>query len=159
MSGRPLRSHAYALRRCGAVLCSLALLLPGAAHALGTELPYDSFATDDAVVDVIRCGRWSAPEGDGYFRIVHGERYAQSFLYVQWMVPSPLQGDVRAMHTLSIAELNNDHAEVSLDRLRCTAQPGGIAIQARAHLGHEDKVKSLRIDVGAQPPGYRFRLR
>ena len=145
------------LGRVGA-LCA-ALVGSGAANALGADLAVDAFATADDVVEVVRCGQWDAPGGEGFYRVIHGERYAQSFLYVQKMERSRTQGSVRTVETLSIAELNNDHAEISLDRLRCTAQPGGIAIQARANLGHEDRVKTLRVEVKKSGERYRFRLR
>ena len=145
------------LGRVGA-LCA-ALAGSGAANALGANLAADAFATADDVVEVIRCGQWDAPGGEGFYRVIHGERYAQSFLYVQKMVRSRTQGSVRAVETLPIAELNNDHADILLERLRCTTLGRGIVILARAHLGHEDAVKALRIEVDSAARSYRFRLR
>ena len=155
-----LRGQRTAWARLGRVgaLCA-ALGGARAVNALGADLAPDAFATADDVVEVMRCGQWEAPGGEGFYRVIHGERYAQSFLYVQKMERSRTQGSVRAVETLPIVELNNDHAEISLDRLRCTVQSGGIAIQARAHLGHEDKVKTLRIEVKKSAERYRFQLR
>lgn len=69
----------------------------------------------------------------------------------------------RSVHTLSIAELNNDHPSILLEDLRCSAgrARGGAAIvlRARAHLGHEDKTQRLRIDIGPQPLHYRLHWR
>ena len=144
--------------RIGLALC-VALLLPGAATALGRVVPYEDFATADQVVEVIRCGHWDAPGGKGFFRVVHAERYAQSFLYLQWMARYDDRGGIRAVHTLGLTELNNDHADIQLDKLRCLKQARGIAVHARAYLGHEGKTKSLRLEVDPVPGRYRLSLR
>lgn len=148
------------------------LALHAGAQALGRDLPFGAFDTPDDVRQVISCGQWSPPSpaaqvlpDQGFYRVVLAERYAQSFLYVQWMAVDP-DARSRAVHTLSIAEFNNDHASILLEDLRCRAeQPGrqgkraGIVLQARAWLGHEDKTRRVRIDVGPQPLSYRLRWR
>ncbi len=148
----PWRAGVAYLAICVALLC------PGEATALGRLVPYEDFATADQVVEVMRCGHWDAPGGEGFFRVVHAERYAQSFLYIQWMERYNDVGDIRAVHTLGVAEVNNDHADIQLDKLRCVKQARGIALLAQASLGHEGKTKSLRLDVGATPGRYRLRL-
>ena len=150
------------------------LALHAGAQALGRDLPFSAFDTQDDVRQVISCGQWSPPSpspamqvlpDQGFYRVVLAERYAQSFLYVQWMAVDP-DARSRAVHTLSIAEFNNDHASILLEDLRCSApQSGqhgrraGIVLQARAWLGHEDKTRRVRIDVGPQPLSYRLRWR
>lgn len=98
--------------------CLAALLVLGGpgAHALGSDYGYDSFKTPDAVTWVQLCGAWG-PNHQGTYRVVHAEQYAQSFLYVQWMARDA-NGSLQAAHTVAIAELDNDHAEIDRGRAR-----------------------------------------
>lgn len=138
---------------------TLALLLAGhAAKALGRDVPYEEFATADGVVELLQCGQWKAPEGDGFYRVIRGENYAQSFLYVQRMQQSGPQGSIRAVDTLGIAQLNNDHADLELSALRCQARAGGgIRLTAQVASGHDNRRYRVRIDVGPMPGHYVYR--
>ena len=136
--------------------CLAALLLGGpGAHALGSDYGYDSFKTPDAVTWVQLCGTWG-PNHQGTYRVVHAEQYAQSFLYVQWMARDA-NGSLQAAHTVAIAELDNDHAEIALSELTCRATPRGIVLTAKADSGHDDKLRRVTIEVGPAPGQYRFR--
>ncbi len=137
--------------------CLAALLVLGApgAHALGSDYGYDSFKTPDAVTWVQLCGAWG-PNHQGTYRVVHAEQYAQSFLYVQWMARDA-NGSLQAAHTVAIAELDNDHAEIALSDLSCRATPRGIVLTAKADSGHDDKLRRVTIEVGPAPGQYRFR--
>jgi hypothetical protein len=137
--------------------CLAALLLLGGpgAHALGSDYGYDSFKTPDAVTWVQLCGAWG-PNHQGTYRVVHAEQYAQSFLYVQWMARDA-NGSLQAAHTVAIAELDNDHAEIALSDLTCRATPRGIVLTAKADSGHDDKLRRVTIEVGPAPGQYRFR--
>lgn len=137
--------------------CLGALLLLGGpgAHALGSDYGYDSFKTPDAVTWVQLCGAWG-PNHQGTYRVVHAEQYAQSFLYVQWMARDA-NGSLQAAHTVAIAELDNDHAEIALSDLTCRATPRGIVLTAKADSGHDDKLRRVTIEVGPAPGQYRFR--
>jgi hypothetical protein len=126
-----------------------------AAHALGTDYGYDRFQTPDAVTWVQLCGTWG-PNHQGTYRVVHAEQYAQSFLYVQWMARDA-NGSLQAAHTVPIAELDNDHAEIALSDLTCRATPRGIVLTAKADSGHDDKLRRVTIEVGPAPGQYRFR--
>lgn len=140
--------------RAAAVLALLSLHGAGA-QALGRDVGYDDFRTSDAVTWVQLCGHWG-PGRQGTYRVVHAERYAQSFLYVQWMARDA-QGDLQAVHTAAIAELDNDHAEISLSDLACRATPRGIALTARAASGHDARLRRVTIEAGPAPGQYRFR--
>ncbi|KPU90907.1 hypothetical protein APR50_19110 [Variovorax paradoxus] len=137
--------------------CLAALLVLGGpgAHALGSDYGYDSFKTPDAVTWVQLCGAWG-PNHQGTYRVVHAEQYAQSFLYVQWMARDA-NGSLQAAHTVAIAELDNDHAEIALSDLTCRATPRGIVLTAKADSGHDDKLRRVTIEVGPAPGQYRFR--
>ncbi len=137
-------------------LCAAWLALCGAnAHALGADYSYETFKTPDAVSWVQLCGTWGK-DHQGTYRVVHAERYAQSFLYVQWM-SRDANGGLNAEHTVAIAELDNDHAEISLSDLTCRATPRGIVVTAKADSGHDDKLRRVTIEVGPSAGQYRFR--
>lgn len=136
-------------------LAALALACTGPVHALGMDVPYERFATAEAVDWVQTCGQWPTRRNEGVYRIVHGSQYAQSFLYLQWMQRSD-DGSLQAVHTQGIRELNNDHAEITLARMACRATRTGIRITARASSGHEDKLRSITIDAGHRPGVYRY---
>lgn len=133
----------------------LALACSGPVQALGTDVPYERFATADAVDWVQVCGQWPTRKNEGVYRIVHGTQYAQSFLYLQWMQRSD-DGSLQAVHTQGIRELNNDHAEITLTRITCRATRTGIRVTARASSGHEEAVRSVTIEVGHRPGVYRY---
>jgi hypothetical protein len=140
----------------GALLAAL-LMLGAVAHALGSDYSYDTFKTPDAVSWVQLCGTWGhgkAPQGT--YRVVHAEQYAQSFLYVQWMTRDA-NGGLHAEHTVAIAELDNDHAEIALSELTCRATPRGIVVTAKADGGNDDKLRRVTIEVGPAPGQYRYR--
>ena len=128
------------------------------AHALGMNYGYESFQTADAVTWVQTCGTWG-PNHQGTYRVVHAEAYGQSFLYVQWMTRGDAEHSysLQAVHTLAIAELDNDHAEISLSDITCRATPRGIVITAKAESGYEDKLRRVMIEVGPAPGQYRYK--
>ena len=103
----------------GALLAALLALGSAGAQALGKDYGYEAFRTPDAVSWVQLCGTWGK-DHHGTYRVVHAEQYAQSFLYVQWMTRDA-NGSLQAEHTVAIAELDNDHAEIALSELTCRA--------------------------------------
>lgn len=138
-----------------ALLAALLTLCGASAQALGADYNYESFKTSDAVSWVQLCGTWGK-DRQGTYRVVHADQYAQSFLYVQWMTRDA-NGSLHAEHTLAIAELDNDHAEISLSDLSCRATPRGIVVTAKADSGHNDKLRRVTIEVGPAPGQYRYR--
>lgn len=136
-------------------LAALALVWAPSASALGMDVPYERFATADAVDWVQVCGQWPVRKNEGVYRIVHGTQYAQSFLYLQWMQRGD-DGSLQVVHTQSIRELNNDHAEIALSHIACRATRTGIHITARASSGHEEQLRSIAIDAGHRPGVYRY---
>jgi len=144
------------LKTTAATLLAAWLALCGTgAHALGSDYSYDTFKTPDAVNWVQLCGTWGK-QHQGTYRVVHAEQYAQSFLYVQWMTRDA-NGGLQAAHTVAIAELDNDHAEIALSDITCRATPRGIVVTGKATSGHDDKLRRVTIEVGPAPGQYRFR--
>ncbi|WP_198086577.1 hypothetical protein [Variovorax sp. E3] len=138
-----------------ALLCALLALCGANARALGSDYSYETFKTADAVSWVQLCGTWGK-DHQGTYRVVHADQYAQSFLYVQWMTRDA-NGSLHAEHTVAIAELDNDHAEIALSDLTCRATPRGIVVTAKADSGHDDKLRRVTIEVGPAPGQYRYR--
>jgi len=134
---------------------ALLALCSAGVHALGSDLPYERFKTPDAVNWVQLCGTWGK-DHKGTYRVIHADQEAQSFLYVQWM-RRDANGSPHAEHTVAIAELDNDHAEIALSDLTCRATPRGIVVSARANSGHDDKLRRVMIEVGPAPGQYRYR--
>ncbi|WP_339385468.1 hypothetical protein [Acidovorax sp. sic0104] len=153
-----------ALPRCLAVVCgsvAWVLAVAGNAHALGTDMPYSAFATAPDVDWLQVCGEWPAPparDGSqrGTYRIVHASRYAQSFLFVQWLRHDDTDS-AQEVKTLGVPALNNDHAAISLSQMRCQATPRGIRLTARAASGHDGSVFRITIDAGHKPGDLRYR--
>jgi hypothetical protein len=139
----------------GALLAVLLALGCANVQALGSSYSYDTFKTPDAVSWVQMCGTWGKGR-QGTYRVVHADQYAQSFLYIQWMTRDA-NGSLHAGHTVGIAELNNDHSEISLSGLACRATPQGIVLTARASSGHDDKLRRVTIEVGPVAGQYRYR--
>lgn len=127
------------------------------AGALGMDYGIDQFPTHNAVTWVQTCGTWGK-DRDGTYRVIHAEAFSQSFLYVQWMQRGGADRSysLYPVHTASIAELNNDHAEISLSRLTCRATPRGIAVLANAESGHEAKLRRITIEAGPTLGQYRY---
>ncbi len=135
----------------------------GQAHALGMDMPYESFATAPDVDWIKVCGEWPAPaqppgEGRGMYRIVHATRYAQSFVYLQWIVRDG-NDSASEVHTHSFDLINNDHAEISLSQMNCQPTRRGIRFTARAQSGHDNSVFRITIDAGHKPGEVHFRTR
>lgn len=142
-------------RMAAPLLTAAVLACSTPAHALGMDVPYERFATADSVDWVQVCGRWPTRKNEGVYRIVHATQYAQSFMYLQWMQRDD-NGTLQAVHTQSIRELNNDHAEITLTRIACRATRTGIRITAQASSGHEDTLRSVAIEAGHRPGVYRY---
>jgi hypothetical protein len=140
---------------CKMLLTALTGLCGTGAHALGSDYSYDTFKTPDPVTWVQLCGTWGKNH-EGTYRVVHADQYAQSFLYVQRMTRDA-NGSLHADHTLAIAELDNDHAEIALTDLSCRATPRGIVVTAKAASGHDDKLRRVTIEIGPAPGQYRYR--
>lgn len=139
----------------GALLAASLALCGANAQALGADYSYETFKTADAVNWVQLCGTWGK-DHQGTYRVVHAEQFAQSFLYVQWMARDA-NGSLHAEHTVAIAELDNDHAEIALSDLTCRASPRGVVVTAKASSGHDDKLRRVTIEVGPAAGQYRYR--
>jgi len=139
----------------GTLLAAVLALCGAGAHALGSDQPYERFKTPDAVNWVQLCGTWGK-DHKGTYRVIHADQDAQSFLYVQWM-SRDANGSLHAEHTVAIAELDNDHAEIALGDLTCRATPRGIVVSAKADSSHDDKLRRVMIEVGPAPGQYRYR--
>ena len=135
-----------------------AMFAVGPAHALGREVTFEEILAQHQhqITWVATCGSWQADGHRGGYRVTHASLYAQSFLYVQWM-EADAQGRNTARFTLSVPELNNDHADISLEKLRCEATKTGVIVRAEADFGQESKHGAIEIVLSQSPGQYRFR--
>lgn len=145
------------------VRCAALVAAVGAGQgvqALGREVPFEEFSgpLSQQITWVTTCGEWASGGRSGFFRIVHAERFAQSYLYVQWMARRE-DGDHTTVATASVRELNNDHADISLDHLACRAVRDGVAVSAAATFGHESVDGTVVVRASGRPGTYRFTRR
>jgi hypothetical protein len=142
------------------LLIAIFLLITHGAHALGREFTLDEIVSKhfNQVNWITTCGTWQSREQSGVYRIIHASLYAQSVLYAQWIRISP-DGKNEVQHTASIAELNNDHADVQLEKLRCQTTKTGVTIQSTADFGHEGKSGTVQVVLFQTPGKYQFRRR
>lgn len=140
---------------------ALTIAVSGNVQALGMDVPYGAFEVAPDVDWVQVCGDWPAPPAKdgtarGSYRIVHATRYAQSFLYIQWLRHDETDS-AHAVQTLGVEALNNDHASISLSQMSCQATRQGIRFTARAQSGHDESVFRITIDAGHRPGALRYR--
>lgn len=118
-------------------------------HALGRNIdaPYLYQHRPEAIDSVMTCGSWQNNAKAGHYRITHAVLFSQSFLYVDW-VSMDMQGSYALNHHLTFPQINNDHANISLERISCVELESGIEIAVEAYFAHEDKVRKVPIKVG-----------
>lgn len=126
------------------------------ANALGIDVEYNYFAQHPNQISwVDTCGFWQTKDHNGFYRITHASLYGQSFIYVQWLETNQ-DGINTVLHTLSISELNNDHADISLENLHCKSTETGAVVSAKAYFGHEVKDGIISINILHPPGKYRY---
>lgn len=139
------------------LLISLLMLFTCAANALGNDIEYDYFVQHPNQISwVDTCGSWQSKDQDGFYRITHASLYGQSFLYAQWLETNQ-DGINTVLHTRSISELNNDHADISLENLHCKATKTGVIVSANAYFGHENKDAIVSITLLHALGEYRYK--
>lgn len=144
-------------------LASALALGHAGAHAIGASISYSNFAVADAVTAVTVCGNRSTSRSKPAqpYRVIAADQNGQTVLFVQWMSPADEAKGARPViaHTLGIAELNNDHAEVTLRNLRCSAKGQGIALSADVDYGHDTRPKRRRMQLDVGPALDKYQLR
>jgi hypothetical protein len=160
MPSLPLNPLPLVSRWHHAALAAVLCLAAGASHALGMQVPYSAFTTAPDVDAIHVCGQWPGRggpgQGAGSYRVVHATRYAQSFLYVQWLARDA-NGHVSEVHTEGIPALNNDHVDIVLSQMRCQATRDGMRFTARAQPGHGGAAFRITIDATYTPGVLQYR--
>lgn len=104
---------------------------------------------------VFSCGKWSAGELSGVYRVVVVDfLYGGTRIWVQWMTERDQDGKARAAHTLSLREINDEHAEYVFDNLHCEERASGITLFFRAENGQSGKTTELELIVGENLGAY-----
>ncbi len=123
-----------------------------AVHAVEPDFAYFVDKHPSQIRHVVSCGTWHHENLHGFFRIVEAYQFAQSYLYVQWMSNYDFQtSETHAIDTAALAEINADHAEITLSEIACTSTSGTTRITAKANFSHEDKWYRMQLDLGQQP--------
>jgi len=144
-----------------------ALLALALGQAGAASISYSNFAVADAVTAVTVCGNRGTGRGKPAqpYRVISADQNGQTVLFVQWMSPADEAKGGRPVvaHTLGIAELNDDHAEILLRNLRCTAKGQGIVLSADVDFGPEAKPKTksprrMQLNVGPALDKYQLRF-
>lgn len=146
---------------CRCLVAAALVLSSGAGMALGTVTGYDQLsAHPEWLTGVQICGAWATAAQTGYFRVLTGTRHAQSLLFIDMVQVDPDSATPQVVRSFSVAELNNDHAEISLiGPLRCLPDgPGRVVVRSAAENGHDDgrrfdlcvQVDARRADDGAR---------
>ena len=129
-------------------------------HALGREVSYEEIISQhqNQIIWVATCGAWKSANQAGFYRIVHASIGDQSYIYIQWMKPNS-EGDNEVQHMLSVPQINNDHASISLESLNCKVTKAGIKILARSESGHHTKMGVVEIIIFQEFGKYLFKER
>ncbi len=101
------------------------------------------------------CGAWQSDNRDGYYRLIVGGVYdgAGSEIYVQWITNATQEKKSELVKTLAFPELNNDHAQYSIQSADCKKVGKSTVITAKALFEHDenDQVHEMSIkliDIG-----------
>ena len=152
-------------RRAPRFLATAALVMGTALAQTATaaEAKIASFAVADAVTSVSQCGNRNQGSNKTVqpYRVILGTQNAHTVLFVQWINVAEGIDNAKpvAAHTLSIAEVNNDDAQLVLRNLRCTSHGKGVQITADVDAAKDRKTKRrLRLDVGPALEKYELRF-
>lgn len=140
-----------------AIVC-LAALSASVQCAQAREVPYDEVFSSDAgsITGITTCGTWTVGKASGRYRVIELYMEGQSFLYVDKVAIGADQTRFDVVKGIAITQIDDDHADIELRRLRCVATKGGITIRAQANDGERSAWKNIRIDLRAKDDGYGF---
>ncbi len=89
---------------------------------------------------VSNCGAWRAGDLTGYWRVIVTDAYrgVGSELYFQSIIDATQVEDARIFNTLAIKELNDDHAQYTVESLRCKVVRGQASVEVEASYEHDE---------------------
>lgn len=123
------------------LLLALLLLVQSIpSFALGTDISYESFASDffPAIETAAHCGDWQVEGQQGEFRVFSASIYGGTMLFVDMVRFDDTTNLNVVQRGFTVPELNNDHAEIEFSNAKCVASgENRIAIVATAESGHE----------------------
>jgi hypothetical protein len=139
----------------------LFFLLPALqAQALGRVVGYEEIWEHHpaSIRQIMGCGSWSKGERHGEFRVIQAQLYGQDMLFVDWVRSEDHGAHWAVEKGLSIAEFNNDHAEISLNGLRCVpAGDGKVRVLGEGENGHDDQRFRFELLVNAKTGRYTLK--
>jgi hypothetical protein len=153
---------ALTLRSMTSKIAALLFFLLSAlqAQALGRVVGYEEIWDyhPASIRQIMSCGSWSKGEGHGEFRVIQAQLYGQDMLFVDWVRSEDHGAHWAVEQGLSIAEFNNDHAEISLRGLRCIpAGEGRVRVLGEAENGHDEQRFRFELLVNAKTGRYTLK--
>lgn len=130
----------------------------GQAAALGREVGYGEARERFANLrQVVECGSWQIGENQGDLRLLRFSLYGQDLLFVDRIAPDSA-GDVwRVVQGYGFTEINNDHAELSFDRLSCSSDgTSQVTLEGLAENGHNQSDWKIRIELDLNSGAYHY---
>ena len=130
------------------------------AQALGRVVGYEEIWEyhPASIRQITSCGSWSKGERHGEFRVIQAQLYGQDMLLVDWVRAEDQGARWAVEQGLSIAEFNNDHAEISLQGLRCVpAGEGRVRVLGEAESGYDNQRFRFELLVNAKTGRYTLK--
>lgn len=86
------------------------------------------------------CGSWRLDSLKGYWRIVVVDTVGGvgSEIYVQSVIDPTQNAEAKILQTLKIKELNDDHAQYTIEAVRCKARGARSVIEIEASYEHDE---------------------
>ena len=125
-------------------------------YALGVNISVQEiYKNHSSSIDkVFICGEWNSNKLNGKYKITHAFLYAQSFIYIEAVTFDNNIGSYKSINSISINEYNNDHADVSLENIKCHKINNGVNITAEAYYGHENIFRNIEINIKGSGTNY-----
>jgi hypothetical protein len=128
-------------------------------NALGTDISYDSFAAKHfpSIEHAETCGTWQLQGKRGQFRFFTASLYGANMLFVDMVRPDESGALNIIEHGFSIPEIDNDHADISITKIRCTPLADSkIRLTGTAENGHKGSKFSFCVLVDAKTKALRY---
>lgn len=129
-------------------------------QGLGRVVSYQELRTQHfpSIQKILTCGTWNAGTVPGEFRILKAYLYGQTMLFVDMVRPNENGSEFIIEHGFSFKEINNDHAELWIDKVTCKQKKNNvIIIHARAEDGHEVKKFRFRLIINGKKRKYWYK--
>nr|WP_086941045.1 hypothetical protein [Thaumasiovibrio occultus] len=140
-------------------LVLIGMFLSNPAFALGQIIPYEALQSTlfGSIQRVDNCGDWQDGKTQGHFRLILAYYAGQDMLFADVVALNEQWSALEVQQGFSFAEINNDHAAISLDNVTCSLHSDtAIKIEGEAVNGHNDASYYFSILVDRESQTYRY---